>query len=181
MEPDFDRIGDRIRQMMVRQGLTQRELARRSGFAPTQVSVILARLDTRPYAVELGTLARLAEGGGVSLLWLLTGITEVHARVPPKLADRAGWENALHEVVPYFPRTPAAIWEWIAGVRLPDRPEPTSPSPFLIQELMRLGMQLFPERPFTPPGLKAPPAAARRRRREALPSPARKQPRKPRG
>lgn len=181
MEPDYDHIGDRIRAAMARQGLTQRELARRAGFAPTQVSVILARLQQRPYAIELETLVRIAHGANVSLLWLLTGIVETRERVPPTLAERPGWEGAVAEVAPYFPHTPASTWDWIAGIRVPDRPAPVRPSPFLLQELLTLAGQLFPTRPFAPAGLPAPPPAARRRGATAPPKTARPKPRKPRG
>lgn len=165
MEPDFERIGDRIRLMMSRQGITQRELARRAGFAPTQISVILARLEERPYAIELETLVRIAQGAEVSLLWLLTGIIETRERVPPALADRPGWDAAAAEVAPYLPSASESHWEWVAGVRLPDRPTPVRPSPFVLQELLTLAVHLFPRRPFTPPGGAA--AAPRRPPKDA--------------
>ena len=174
MEPDYERIGDRIRLAMARQGLTQRELARRAGFAPTQVSVILARLQERPYAIELETLVRIAQGAGVSLLWLLTGIAETRERVPPPLGERPGWDSAVHEVAPYFPHTPPATWDWIAGIRLPDRPAPGRPSPFLIQELLTLAANLFPARPFAPTGVPALPATTRRRAPRPPPKPAKR-------
>jgi transcriptional regulator with XRE-family HTH domain len=162
MEPDFECIGDRIRMVMARQGLTQRELARRAGFAPTQISVILARLEERPYAIELETLVRIAQGADVSLLWLLTGIAETRERVPPALADRTGWDAAAAEVAPYLPNASEAHWNWVAGVRLPDRPTPVHPSPFVLQELLTLAAQLFPRRPFSPAGVTAAPAVPRR-------------------
>ncbi len=68
---------DRLEWVLESRELTQRQLAMLSGFDhDTQVSSILHRLRNEPDYPDrmyVGTYRKLAEGGGVDFLWLLTG------------------------------------------------------------------------------------------------------------
>jgi len=66
-------IADRLRWLIDHQGITQGMFASRAGMAPSQLSVLLHRLDQRPYAIELETVIRLAGAGGAAVRWLLLG------------------------------------------------------------------------------------------------------------
>lgn len=145
MEPTFDRIAERIRQLLDDQDLTQRELARRANLAPTQINVILSRLEQQPYAIELETLARIANGADVSLLWLLSGLGDAGVETPPSLRQSRGWKAAFEAIAPFFPGTPPALWRWIGELRLPL--EPRFPlSPWLVERLHCVATELFSTR-----------------------------------
>lgn len=185
VEPTFDQIAERIRQLLDDQELTQRELARRANLAPTQINVILSRLQHQPYAIELETLARIANGAGVSLLWLLSGLGDADAETPPSLRQSRGWKAAFEAIAPFFPGTPPALWRWIGELRLPL--EPRFPlSPWLIERLHLLGTELFSTRlprsqgPGTPV-LERPPVAlrspAKKPARKSAKAPMKKSPR----
>jgi transcriptional regulator with XRE-family HTH domain len=167
VKPTFNRIRDRILLAMDYRGLTQRALARRAGLAETQMSVILKRLETHPYAIELETLGRISVGAEVPFLWLLTGLNEQDVLTPPTLANLPGWNAAANQVDHHMPGVEDWIWDWVAGIRLPDVPL-VYPSPWLVNELLRLAIKLFgvQPRPLEEPAeevLALPPATKRPR------------------
>lgn len=98
-------IAARIREVITARGTTERGLAKLAGFkTPTQVNSILKRLDEDPNAVELDTLARIADGAEVHLNWLLTGTGrrdraagpwEPTASERPVFRNLPGWAEAV--------------------------------------------------------------------------------------
>src|SRR5215831_14600949 len=77
-------IGDRIRQIRKRLGLTQAEFAKQLGVI--QVSIARYEAGRIPRANVLERMARLA---GVTLSWILRG---EHERQSPTGTDRTIWE-----------------------------------------------------------------------------------------
>lgn len=96
------RVGlrERIELIMQLRNVSQRELARRSKLKDERhLGVILSRLRKNPNAdIERETLAALAEGGEVSMVWLATGdglpddqtgaSAEIHVERDPELVHR---------------------------------------------------------------------------------------------
>lgn len=142
VSPTFEHIADRIRFAMDRRGLTQRELSRRAGLAETQVSVILVRLRERPYAIELETLARIAAGAEVPLLWLMTGLDEGEVNAPVPLAKQPGWSAALQGAMMLRPDVLPWAWDWVGRTRLPSAPG-VAPSPSLLLDLAVVAARQF--------------------------------------
>jgi transcriptional regulator with XRE-family HTH domain len=178
----LDRIADRIRLVLADKGLTQRELARRAGLAETQIGMILARLQERPFSIELETLARIAHGGEVSLLWLLTGLDDGDVEGAPALHQIPGWEGAREGAAAYLTNVSPWVWRWLSQVRLPRAP-PLPPSPGLLLGLFaflqsQLGPQHVagaPQAPYIPPLISRRPKA-----KQTAPAPPRKATRSPR-
>lgn len=119
-------IADRIRWMMRAQELTQQDLAGAASMAPSQLSVLLKRLDERPFAVELETVGRLAQAGGVSPMWLLHG--EGHPFRPgeraeevahPPLRRRPEWEPCIAALRAGGFLTDDRLVQWVGDVALP--------------------------------------------------------------
>lgn len=118
-------IADRIRWILVSTGITQRELARASGLADTQISLILKRLDERPYAIELDTIIRIARGAGVTPRWLLLGEGQPYSDQPqievPYVPLRAfpDWPVFVAEM--HLTSSPEIerLLEWVGEVALP--------------------------------------------------------------
>jgi transcriptional regulator with XRE-family HTH domain len=79
-------VGDRIRQVRRRLGLTQAEFAKRLGVI--QVSMARYEAGRVPRADVLERMARL---GGVTLSWVLRGELERQSPAGP-LVDRTAWE-----------------------------------------------------------------------------------------
>jgi transcriptional regulator with XRE-family HTH domain len=74
--PNFspiETISDRLGQLLREQGLSAREMSKKCGLAPTTISTLIKTLAKDPLAVELRTLAKIADGTGVSLQWLIFG------------------------------------------------------------------------------------------------------------
>ncbi|QHJ84148.1 MAG: Cro/C1-type helix-turn-helix domain protein [Bacteriophage sp.] len=63
-------VGDRIQSELVRQKISQRELARRSGIKAPTISYLVTGATTNP---TMSILVSVAAGLGVSLDWLCTG------------------------------------------------------------------------------------------------------------
>jgi transcriptional regulator with XRE-family HTH domain len=115
-------IADRIKWLLEVTGLPQRELARRADLAETQINVILKRLRTRPYAIEVETVYKIARGAEVRGEWLLTGAgtpssPDVHFY--PRLRDFSLWPFLLQEAKLFSPALPLWAWEWAGSLHLP--------------------------------------------------------------
>ncbi len=120
-------VADRIRQILRDRGWSERELARRPGFAtPSQLNGILRNLDPDEGAVERATLKRIAQGAEVSERWLLLGEggpadddvargPSVHESVRPHLGNAIGFEDALAEARRREPKIRPHAWEAVAG------------------------------------------------------------------
>lgn len=94
-DPSPQAIAHRIREALAVLGASERELARRAGFAAeNHVNTMLRRLDAGR-AIEVDTLVSLSGALGRSLDWLATGV-EVEARPAPgvRLRDVPGWPEA---------------------------------------------------------------------------------------
>ena len=101
-------IAERLDYVIRKLGITDRELARRSGLAESHISLMKRRLQGAPGAVQLGTLTKVAEGAGVSLQWLIFG-TEGEGIPHDPAVNRAGaavaaratgvWEHAVRSVL----------------------------------------------------------------------------------
>jgi transcriptional regulator with XRE-family HTH domain len=78
VEARLNGIRDRIAHILKEKNLTHRELSLRCGFGPTQLSSILSRLKNRPRAIEVSTLLKIADGGGVPVTWLVFGDAPSH-------------------------------------------------------------------------------------------------------
>jgi transcriptional regulator with XRE-family HTH domain len=113
-------IADRIRRMIEKSGVSAREVARRSGMSPTQISAIFKGLEKDPGAIQVSTLRRLAAGGGVSYEWLATGIerTDVdQALRAPRFEDLADWPGLLSEARVLEASLPEWVWMVVADSR----------------------------------------------------------------
>lgn len=87
-------IADRIEEILAARDIKTRELARRAGFSTeTQLANTLARLRKKPLAVQVDTLAQIAEGGGVRLEWLLTGAGPHDVESGPRLERPERYPN----------------------------------------------------------------------------------------
>lgn len=116
-------IADRIKWLLEVTGLPQRELARRADLAETQINVILKRLRTRPYAIEVETVYKIARGAEVRGEWLLTGAgtpTSPEANFYPRLRDFPLWPLLLREAKAFDPPLPLWAWEWAGSLHLPE-------------------------------------------------------------
>jgi transcriptional regulator with XRE-family HTH domain len=120
-------VADRIRKILDEHGWSERELARRAGFAtPSQLNGILRNLARDEGAVERATLKRIADGAGVSERWLLLGegspADDETARGPtsresvrPHLLNALGFDDALAEAKRREPKIRPHAWEAVAG------------------------------------------------------------------
>lgn len=87
-------IADRIESLIQQQGISARELARRSGLNGPVVSNLLKTLQDDPDAVTIRTLRALAKGAGVSFTWLVAGKEAPGPAVPSLPARAAAAEEA---------------------------------------------------------------------------------------
>ena len=73
-DPGVSTLLQRIEEILATQGISARELARRSELAEQHVSTSIARLRKNPAAaIALPTLEAMARGAKVSSAWLITG------------------------------------------------------------------------------------------------------------
>lgn len=119
-------IADRIRWTVRHLDLTQQTLAARAGMAPSQLSALLKRLDTRPWGVELDTVGRLAKAAGVSAMWLLHGFGEpfrpfeAHESPDfPRLAEYAHWPSIVAALRQAGYLRDDRITQWVGECILP--------------------------------------------------------------
>ena len=113
---------ERIEHVLRTSGVSQRELARRAKLKDERhLGVILSRLRKNPDAdIERETLAALAEGAGVSLVWLATGNGSSSSegddsqRAPTTVPDAA-------------PPVAASIPDWDAAEQIARQLEPDLP------------------------------------------------------
>jgi hypothetical protein len=101
-------LPERIRQIVASSGKSARAFCEACGLNPNVLSTLLPRLDKDPFAVELKTLAAIAQGGGVSLRWLLFGEEDAakHRNVGAELARSAGISAAAISAVLAAPVLP---------------------------------------------------------------------------
>lgn len=142
-------IADRIRWVLRSSGMTQRELARAAGLADTQISVILRRLDERPFAIELDTVIRVARGAGVSHAWLLLGQGQPYAQgstdsEPEYAALRAfpTWQPTLTELRDQGIQLPPDLIGWVSRIAFP-LDEEHRLTPQLVLDLMWVRLRLL--------------------------------------
>lgn len=167
-------IADRIREAAARAGLTQRELARRAGMAPTQISVILHRLTEHPYAIELETLARIAQGAEVSLLWLIAGVESSPGPLSPRLADDPDWPLVRRATARAMPQLSPKVWDWAGEVRFPAEPR-VALTPPLLQALAMIAWHQLPyEQTSAIPEISRRPQKRRRKPADAAKQPKRR-------
>lgn len=116
-------VAQRIQQILIRTGWSQRELSRQSGLSPGAIGWILTHPD-RP--TELDTLVKIAGAAKVSLAWLTSGsgtpdadddargpsVSESHV---PHFSNAVGWADARREAERRHPDIPAWAWEQAAG------------------------------------------------------------------
>jgi transcriptional regulator with XRE-family HTH domain len=194
MTPRLATIADRIRWVIHTRGLTQQGFAGRADMAPSQLSVLLKRLDERPYAIELETVLRLAHAGRVAPRWLLLGEGdpfgqegEPEAQVHPPLRELPGWE---HDVVTLRRRgfvLPSELLGWVGSVSLPLE-DPLELTPEIIVSLARMRLQMQYKRTlmpieYVPPSLpvqgeSTPPAVRRGSRKKTSRTGAKKAPKR---
>lgn len=136
-------LADRIRSLPRALGITQAALAERAGMGPSQLSALLRRLESRPLAVELETVARIADAGGVSVLWLLFGeAVPVGSGASPPLRQHAEfpWQVAVLRRRGY--QVPDSLLAWLGDVVLPfDAPGQLTPE--LVASLVTLRLQML--------------------------------------
>lgn len=98
-------LPERVELIRTRLGVSERELGRRAGLADAHVGLLLKRLRTDPDAVTLRTLRGIAQAGGVSLAWLVSGEETPGQPHPSKAAaaERARaasvWDEAVRSVL----------------------------------------------------------------------------------
>jgi transcriptional regulator with XRE-family HTH domain len=119
-------IADRIRWVLRTSGMTQRELARASGLADTQISVMLKRLDVRPFAIELDTLLRIADGANVPFGWLILGEGQpdrggsmVSTPTLVTLGAFAHWPLYVSQLYDANLMLPPDLIRWVAEIAFP--------------------------------------------------------------
>jgi transcriptional regulator with XRE-family HTH domain len=121
-------VADRIQWILDQRGISQRELARRSGLKGAHIGVIISRSRRNPGAnIENDTLAAIARGGEVALRWLATGqgspdpsAEESGAR--PVLGNLPGWTEAEQHVRRILKGTPEWVFQCarsVAGLHAP--------------------------------------------------------------
>jgi hypothetical protein len=136
MSIDRRGIASRIRTLSKRVG-SGRELARLAGLTAgeTYISTLVRRLETHPKAsVGVDTLAAIAAGANVSLMWLITGQDTgpagFHARSLP------GWAEAEAEARVRFPLLPEVALRAAGEFMLPTVPARVDAG--LVGELARI-------------------------------------------
>jgi hypothetical protein len=142
-------IADRIRWLIDYHGITQGMFAARAGMAPSQLSVLLQRLDQRPYAIELETVIRLAGAGGAALRWLLLGEGAPfgeeepdEAPPPPPLQKHPWLQSHLIELHNRGFRLTNDLVAWLERVCLPlDHPDELTAE--VVGALVRLRLQML--------------------------------------
>lgn len=102
-------IATRLRWVIEQKKLSQREFSKRAGLAPQYLNTLLKRLETGDGDVGVASMKALAEVGGVSLCWLITGHgqpDEAHPAGPvrPTLRDHPYWNRivAILQMPPKF-------------------------------------------------------------------------------
>lgn len=138
-------LADRIRALPRALGVTQAALAERAGMGPSQLSALLRRLDARPLAIELETIARLAEAGGVSAFWLLFGEAAPEAGRLSPLRLRGEFARALSALKHRGYHLPDEMLAWLGEVVLPlDGPGQLTPEVLAVLVNLRLQMLYGP-------------------------------------
>jgi hypothetical protein len=141
-------IADRIRWMMRALRLTQQALAEAASMAPSQLSVLLKRLDARPFAIELETVGRIAQAGGVVPMWLLHGEgdpfhrdeREAEVAYPP-LRRRADWQTCVATLRAAGLLPDDRLVDWVGDVAMPlTRADRLTPS--IVMSLARIRQEL---------------------------------------
>lgn len=115
-------IEERLNWLLKVTGMPQRELARRSGLAETQISIILKRLKERPHSIEVDTVYKIAAGANVRADWLLTGhgtATEDKSTDRVSLSEMPLWPSLLRAAKQMHPEYPTWVWDWVGDVHLP--------------------------------------------------------------
>jgi len=143
-------LKERIEFILKREGISQRELSRRSALTEVHVGQILRRLAQDPDApVETTTIAAIARGGKVSRAWLLSGrgspddhdehespapSTAPDYIVRPQFQNLPEWAELLARAKALEPELPAWVWELMARTS-PILSAP--PTPVMVSELGR--------------------------------------------
>lgn len=103
---------DRIRALLKERGWSQRELARKAGFNPSQVGNILANLDADPGAIEKKTAEKIAAGFGVAASSIFfddvpaaLAIDRTHADPPPPPSRANALQRGIWEASRTVPGT----------------------------------------------------------------------------
>lgn len=149
-------IAGRIRWVIHARGLTQQSFAGLVQMAPSQLSVLLKRLDERPYAIELETVIRLAEAGGVTARWLLLGEGDPFGRgatskepVYPPLRELPRWEWCVATLRSHDFVLTDDLLDWVGDVSLP-LAQATELTPDVVASLARMRLQMQYRRTFVP-------------------------------
>jgi transcriptional regulator with XRE-family HTH domain len=138
-------LADRIRALPRALGVTQAALAERAGMGPSQLSALLRRLDARPLAIELETVARLAEAGGVSAFWLLFGEAAPEAGRLSPLRLRGEFARALSALKHRGYHLPDELMAWLGEIVLPlDAPGQLTPEVLAALVTLRIQMRYGP-------------------------------------
>lgn len=143
-------LRERIEFILKREGVSQRELSRRSGLTEVHVGQILRRLAQDEEApVETKTVSAIARGGKVSAAWLLSGRgspddhEEPEAQTPstapefvtrPQFQNLPDWPELLDRAKALDPELPPWVWELMARTS-PILSAP--PTPVMVAELGR--------------------------------------------
>lgn len=129
-------LADRIRWILEKRDLGQRELARAAGLKDPHVAVILHRLEKFPdRKIEADTLAALARAGRVSMRWLATGegSPDDAGDVPapesdePTCGNAPGWPDAERDARKEHPDMPPWAFERARRRRNLTTPNPVTP------------------------------------------------------
>ena len=154
-------IEERLNWLLSKTDMTQRELARRSGLAETQISIILKRLKERPHSIEVETVYKIAAGAGVRAEWLLTGHgtpTAEQGTDRTRLCEMPVWATLLRFAKQLPPQYPPWVWDWVGDVHLPASTA-ANLSPGALHHLAALGYAMLalgqPVQP-TPPSARSP-------------------------
>ncbi len=149
MKPGPTSIADRIRWVIGSLDITQGAFASLANMSPSQFSVLLRRLNERPYAIELETVLRLAHAGRVAPKWLLMGEGEPYDQGglqgtprPPPLRENPYFETHLGELRRQNFIVPPELAAWIGEVALPlDHASELTPD--VVAALARLRLQML--------------------------------------
>lgn len=81
-------IGDRIKAILARLGITASELSRRAGLTRVHVGKIITRSKNPDATFENDTMVAIAKAAGVDVGWLMTGKSEGGTPPPMQTAMR---------------------------------------------------------------------------------------------
>lgn len=106
-------IAARLKQVLAEKQLSESAAATASGMTRTAVTKIIRKLELGSDAVQLDTLRKLAEGLGVSWIWLVTGIGDPGTQITPlTFAARPDWPELRRRAESEI-TAPPDVWAFV--------------------------------------------------------------------